>query len=462
MRHTQVELVSNELSQADFGDKRLSRRLGVMARALAASPGDSLPKSMQDNACLEGAYRFLGSAKVNGEKILEPHIKATAARVREAGVAYCVSDTTEFRFGGEDRRGLGRLQGRGRGFLEHIAIAVAADGSRHPLGVLARKTIVRPASKKRRSGTTISRRADDSESRKWFDVADAAERAVGSERCLIHLMDREADIYALLAGLCAHRRRFVVRLGQNRNVVDDEEVVRLFDALDEAKQRVQRDVGVCAQPRPQRGRQKRERRVATLTLSARSVVVCRAKAADPALPRTIEVNVVHVRENDPPPGEEPIDWKLVTSEPIASDADLERVVDAYRTRWVIEEYFKALKTGCTIESKQLESLRTIHNLLAIMMPIAIQMLALRSLADSNPAASAARVLTANELRALRLMSRAKLSARPTAKEALYAVASLGGYIKNNGAPGWQVLSRGYLCLLRYAEVLDAVSQRGKA
>lgn len=455
MRRTRARAIKDELSEADFGDKRISARLGAMAEALATSPDASLPEAMGDEAALEGAYRFLNNAKVRPEKILAPHIEATAGRVREAGLAYCVSDTTELRFGGDERRGLGPLQGEGRGFLEHLAIAVAADGSRHPLGILSHKTIVRPEQQKKRRGTTASRRAPDCESRKWFEVADAAETAVGRKGCLIHLMDREADIYALLAMLRAADRRFVVRLGQNRSVIEDEEVMRLFDALETAETLIRRDVSICARPR-QRKHSKRERRVATLSLCARPVVICRAKAADTSLPRTLEINVVHVREATPPQGEEPIDWKLVTSEPIDSAADLERVVDAYRTRWVIEEYFKALKTGCAIESRQLESLDSIRNLLAIMMPIAIQLLALRSLADVSPDASASKVLGPNELRALNLMSRAKLSSRTTAKEALYAIAALGGHIKNNGPPGWLILSRGYLQLLRYAEVLDAL------
>lgn len=461
MRRTRAMAVKNELSQAEFGDKRISARLGAMAEALSASPDASLPDAMGDEAALEGAYRFLGNTKVSAEKILAPHIEATAGRVREAGLAYCVSDTTELRFGGDERRGLGPLQGEGRGFLEHLAIAVAADGSRHPLGILSHKTIVRPEQKKGRRGTKASRCAPDSESRKWFEVADAAERAVGRARCLIHLMDREADIYALLAGLRADDRRFVVRLGQNRNVIEDEEMMRLFDALDSAATLVHRDVAICARP-GQKSHSARERRVATLALSARSVVVRRAYAADTALPLSIEINVVHVREEAPPPGEEPIDWKLATSEPIDSAADIERVVDAYRTRWVIEEYFKALKTGCAIESRQLESLASIRNLLAIMMPIAIQLLALRSLADVSPDAAASKVLSPNELRALTLMSRAKLSPRPTATEALRAIAALGGHIKNNGPPGWLILSRGYLKLLRYAEVLDALDGPEKA
>lgn len=40
-----------------------------------------------------------------------------------------------------------------------------------------------------------------------------------------------------------------------------------------------------------------------------------------------------------------------------------------------------------------------------------------------------------------------LEPHATAKQALLAIAALGGHIKNNGPPGWQVLARGYHHLL---------------
>ena len=461
MRGKRTRSVAEEFSGAEFGDRRLGARLEVMAEAFSASPGASLPNAMRDEAELEGAYRFLGNPKVTADKILAPHIAATRERVRAVDLAYCISDTTELRYGGHRRRGLGPLQNAGQGFLEHVAIAVAADGSRLPLGVLAHKTIIRPLEPKKRRGTKRSRRAPDSESRKWEQVAESAEHAIEQENKLIHLMDREADIYALLASHQANKRRFVIRLGQNRKVVDDEGIEHLFDALDSATERSRRDVEICARPRNAGGHPKREPRLAHLTFAARPVVVCRAKSAVPALPQQRAVNVVHVREVEPPAGEEPVDWKLVTSEPIESATDLERVVDAYRHRWVIEEFFKALKTGCDVESNQLESLAPIRNLLAIMMPIAIQLLALRSLATTAPAAPAARVLSSHELDALRLMSRKKVPRHLTVSDAMYAIAAMGGHIKNNGPPGWQVLARGYLDLIRYAEVLQTLQNAKK-
>ena len=45
----------------------------------------------------------------------------------------------------------------------------------------------------------------------------------------------------------------------------------------------------------------------------------------------------------------------LTTEPVATSADIEAVVDMYRTRWLIEECNKALKTGCRSGSPARES-----------------------------------------------------------------------------------------------------------
>ena len=51
-----------------------------------------------------------------------------------------------------------------------------------------------------------------------------------------------------------------------------------------------------------------------------------------------------------------------------------------------------------------------------------------------------------------------LAARPTVKQAMYAVARLGGHFKQNGDPGWQTLGRGLQRLLQAEQ--DALALQG--
>ena len=166
------------------------------------------------------------------------------------------------------------------------------------------------------------------------------------------------------------------------------------------------------------------------------------------LPDALDVHVVYAWEAAVPPGEEPVEWRLITTEPVETVDQVLRIVDWYRTRWLIEEFFKALKTGCAYETRQLESLQTLLIALALLAPIAWQLLLLRHLARAAPDASATVVLSPRQLQVLRASPVGKaLTRTPTLRDALVAVARLGGHLRQNGDPGWLVLGRGLQKLL---------------
>jgi hypothetical protein len=146
-----------------------------------------------------------------------------------------------------------------------------------------------------------------------------------------------------------------------------------------------------------------------------------------------------------------VEWTLATTEPIATVADIERIVDVYSARWVIEEYFKAIKTGCAYEKRQLESMHTLLNGLAVFVPIAWRLLLLRTLARDASDEPATNVLTDTQLAVLRATVKPPPPNNATVREAMLAVARLGGHIKNNGEPGWAVLGRGFQKLLAREE-----------
>jgi len=252
-------------------------------------------------------------------------------------------------------------------------------------------------------------------------------------------MDREADAYDLIAALITTGRRFVIRSATDR-WISREENLRLSDLLADARVTVERTVVLSKRTKKNQAlttkQSAREARTARLALSAITVKIPRTKTARSDAPALLEVNIVQVREIQPPPDVEPVHWKLITCEPISKRTDLERVVDCYRARWLIEEYFKAIKTGCAFEKRQMESLHTLLNTLAITIPIAWRLLLLRTLARQAPDILASKVLTKSQLAILSKRRYGHLPPKATVREAMLAVARMGGLLRQNGEPGW--------------------------
>lgn len=348
-------------------------------------------------------------------------------------------DTTGLEFGGQ-REGMGRLQTSATGFFFHASLAVTPN--RSPLGVLGAEPWVRPRWKTRRRNKRHVRKDPGRESQRWWRGVLRSEELLNAPQLAVHVMDREGDNYDLFAQLRARSVRFVIRLAHNRTLLGVTE--KLKDLASKGECIFEREVRVAARakvlPYDRRIHPIREARDATLAVSAISVNLRRSSNYAPGSPPSLPVNVVTVREMNCPSGVEPISWHLVTSEPIDTRNQVAFIIDAYRARWVIEEFFKALKTGCQIEKRQLESYRSLTNALAIFLPLAVRLLALRSAARAHPDVPCT-ALSGEQIQLLRLRTTRPLGRRPTNEQVSFALAELGGHLRSNGPPGWIVLGR---------------------
>lgn len=448
--------IRREFEQADLGDRRRTARLVAVAERLRASPDQSFPDIMLRSSELTGLYRLLNNDAVSAAVILEPHQQETTRRCVDATRVVAIHDTTEISFpGATARRGLGRLRGEAdQGLLLHAALAVAADGSQRPLGIIGAHTWVREELGNSRHPDGRKKCGADyngetgKESARWWNVVDEVEhRLAGVD--VIHVFDREGDAYPLLRAALDHEARFVTRMARDRVVLDDqdERIGRVSELLVDVVDVLRLEVELsprAAKKTPKVTESPRQARVAQLAVGASKMLLAPPQyiKGEP-----LEVNVVYVHEVNAPAGMDAIDWVLITSEPIQTTAQIRTVVDAYRQRWLVEEYFKALKTGCALEKRQLESYESITAALAIFLPIAWQLLLLRNLARSQPLEPATLILTPTQLNVLRAAApELHLPRHPTVAEALQAVAYLGGHFIKR-PPGWLVLGRGLEKLL---------------
>lgn len=455
----------DEFARVELGDERLKHRLGLLVSALQDAPDRSFPSALACDAELEAAYRFFNNGRVTLDRLIEPHVAATAKRAELVKSVVVVHDTTEFRFEGRKQRaGLGRIAGDGQGFFGHFALVLNGE-DRAPLGLGGILTYAREFRSRHKNETPPSQRdaMPPGESARWRELIDDVQRRM-AHMVPVHVMDREADDFAVLSGLADDGVRFVVRLNaarRRRGSAPDfgKLAVPIETMLELAPITTTREVRLSPRAGKRGGVSERihpprEGRLAKLSISAKTVELLppeRSKRPN------LRVAVIRVVETAPPADEAPVEWMLVTTEPIETTEQVLRIVDVYRARWTIEEYFKALKTGCAIERRQLESLHALLAALGMFAPLAVRLLALRSYARSAPDAPASRILTENELIALRTIGRIKLSETPTAQDALHAVAALGGHLKRNGEPGWIVLARGFEKLDVAAQVVAAIS-----
>jgi hypothetical protein len=450
-----------DLGCADLGDPRRVARARAVVERLAKKPDGSLPDAMVTDAELEGAYRLFNNDAVSFERLFDAHALGTAERARGSELVLAIHDTTNCTFRHADPKEVGYLNTGKPGFPLHMTLLVGTREWRKPLGltyaeILPRSNPPRRRGTKHRVPSHVTAKQSDSEFARWHRGIDiTASRLAGTGAGVIHIADRESDSYALMATCLSEGHRFIFRARTNRNTLQNGELVPIRDLIDGSEVVLEREVPLSRRlaetaPRSRRAHPPRESRVARLCFSQTKAMFCRPRIAGAHLPKTIEVNVLHVFEQDAPNGQEPVDWLLYTTEPLETKKQIENVVDYYRCRWLVEELNKALKTGCVVQERRLETLDALTTMLALSLPIAVELLALRTLARTDPSCSAETVLHKEQLAALRHSSHRPLPKNPTVQDVLWCIAGLGGHIKNNGPAGWQVLQRGMEKFVEFA------------
>ena len=439
--------VSEEFEDAELGDDRLGSRLLRIAQALAMRPELGFPRAMRSEAELEGLYRFINNPRFAADEIVAPHIDRTFGRANEAGEVIAIHDSSFFQSAKKSPRqqaGIRSIVGA-RGFMAHVALLAKVDGT--PLGLGYLETLVRTGARARKPKQTT--KGEEKMTARWLrSVA-----AVDEHARAIHVIDAEGDFFALLEAIAAAGSRFVIRAAHLQRIVETAgERGSLESVIANLKPVVSRTIALGERryverlrgPRSRKSHPQRDARQARVSISAMPIDL---KLRTPANSAALSVNVVRVWEPKPPAGQDPIEWVLLTNEDVGEPAALERVVDLYRKRWLVEEYFKALKTGCSLEKRQVESFAALKKVLALLAPIACRLLLLRALhrqaADAPPSAGFDEV-------DLTLIVQAQRQPTPwpkTLEEAYLLLARLGGHIRNNGPPGWMTLAAGYETLL---------------
>jgi hypothetical protein len=211
---------------------------------------------------------------------------------------------------------------------------------------------------------------------------------------LISVADSEADIYEFLAEGTQEPQsvQWIVRACQDRALLCEEgqnsgkkhvreRLVAQPVLFQKTIQVRGRKAKVSCETRGRR--QPRQSRKAEVEVRAARVTLRPPWRADRKLP-PVTVSVVLVSEVNPPPGDEPVEWLLITNLPVDEIEQVREVVQYYCVRWMIEVFFRVLKSGCRVEERLFEYMDRLLTCLGLYVIVAWRTLYVCRLGRSFP------------------------------------------------------------------------------
>ena len=423
-----------------LSDSRHNTRLGIILETFANQPTDSIPQASDNWGQTKAVYRFLDNPQVAPEVLDEGAARRTAQLCRQSPVVLAVQDTTSINLSANDSIAeLGPIDSKNlaHGLLLHTTLAVTEQGSL--VGILGQQFWAR--ARPGQPGPKPEKAAEDRESTKWINGIDQARQALheGGEPGprIIHVMDREGDVYDVMQWIDDQGDSAVIRSVQNRLVEGPlrlaHDTVRDQAVLERKRIEVPRSHG-CAT---------RKALVELRTVTTTLVPNLHKNPHGWPMAWTL----VEVWEPDPPERQQPLHWLLWTREPALTAVEAWEVVRKYTYRWRIEEFHLTLKSGCRIEELQLETWPRLLKALMLYSVVAARIVSLRDLSRTEPDAPATVLLSEDECKVLWARcgkGKPELGSVLTLRQAVLWIGRLGGHLnrKADGMPGVRTLWRG--------------------
>lgn len=448
----------DESATADIGDQRLDERMAILLSALGEQPTLSIPAACGGRAEMAAAYRFFDNDKVTFDTVLQPHRDQTLQRLRRQSTVLLVQDTTEIDLSRPQQpvAGAGVLDGGTRaGVLLHAMQAFTPQGV--ALGTVWAQVINRtpepaPPARKTARKTRCQRQnmpIEAKESMRWLSGLRQARSVAGQLPgvACVCVGDSEADVYEVLAEPRGRPAvHWLIRACQDRALQDDEAPGCLREQLLRAPVLYTVELKVRGRTAMTRvearaRRTSRAGRTAVVQVRAATVTLRPPWRHDRTL-APVQVNVVMVREIDPPVGEEPVEWILLTTLPIDAPQQVRRIVEHYCVRWSIEVFFRTLKSGCRVERRRFEDLQRVLPCLAMYLIVAWRTMFVCHLGRACPEINCEAIFEPAEWKALWAAVHRKRPPKrsPPLAVIVHLVASLGGYIERpDSPPGPQTL-----------------------
>jgi len=396
-------------------------------------PSQSFSQSM-GNSFRQTMAGIFSHSKVTETTMLSSHIEQTAKRCQSAEGKYiiCPQDTTYYNYQGHGAmEGLGIIQGKIKGIIQHNVLALDAEGI--PQGIIYQKYWSRDGAKD----------FEGIESAKWEEGLSAVNKhLVGVEKTVVVVSDREGDIFDFFKAERAKNVELLTRVCQPRNliVLDKDKKVKLPEIAHELTSAGNYEVEVQRDSQTVR---------ITLAISYGRVDVLPPKNSTEKLEKTANLSMVVAQEiaatNEK--GEDVFDekkaacWYLLTSLPVTTIDEAILVVQFYALRWRIERFHFTLKSGgYNVEKLQFDDLQTTINAITFYSIATWELLRLTYLVRQQHDQPATVCYDEQEIELLQKVSKKKVV---TITDAVLALAALVGFArsKKQPLPGVKVLAQ---------------------
>lgn len=431
-----AQWAEENFGSCDLHDVRRTRRAVKVAQQMAEYPDGSGPDQTEVWPELKASYRLFDCEEATFQSLASPHWRATRALAH--GDVLLIGDTTETDFGyHRDVQGLGPTgDGYGLGFFIHSSMMVNAQTG-EIMGLAGQDLFYRQPAPKNENSYRALQRARESEV--WGRVIDEVGPPAASAR-YIHVFDRGADNLDVFCHCRQQRTEWIIRVAQLHRKVENQ-----FGTRRSLRATLESQPLSGAYEIPVRATKKHSARTARLHVRFAQVVI-RCPKRKTKYQRSIGFQemtqwVVEAREVHPPKGVERLHWVLWTSLPINSFDDAWQMIEHYEKRWLIEEFHKAIKTGCRLESRLYREAHRLEAVAAMTCVLSVRLVQLKTVAATQPDRPAAHAVPKIWLQMLSALRKKPIV---TVRDFFRHLAGLGGFLmrKGDGEPGWITLWRG--------------------
>lgn len=470
--------IETEFATVQLGDVRRPRRLKKVVQAMWQSPGASQRGSAGSWAGAMGSYRLWNAPEVTAEAILAAHQDQVQERGQAHRMLLHIQDTTELDLTRHKQvQGLGPLtESTRRGLFAHGEYVLQEDGL--PLGLWHSHLWTRSDAEYGQTDLRQKQSIEQKESHRWLEGYRRAcqMQARCPKQLVISLADREGDIYELFEeyeqrlGRGEPVAHWIIRSQHDRaitsvNEQELEEHKHLRATVEAAPLLGVKCLEIRAKKQCNKVKGSRKWTWRTARTAELEIRTCVMELRPPKRPggqklTPLTITVLMAKEINPPAGEPPIEWVLLTSLKVRTLKKALQILRLYALRWQIEVFHRILKSGCQVEDYPPEDIQRLRPRLAVQMILAWRIHYVTLVGRECPELPADVVFEEWEWKPLVVVVCGKDAPLrpPTLAQMIAWIAQQGGYIgrKGDGPAGPQSIWKGMAKMLAYGELWRAM------